>query len=202
MPPWYVSISKFRFWQFGTGAHSSPAKPILGSTFLKFKADSGQMIKICHIVVSGSSPWLIGSNVTTNCDIIHLKGHYIRFPNTTGNLDRMTLVNHQHHSYVPFRAVVTKVQNGKSINCLAGFGISHPENQTLTWPYIKRIVDRVHKHVCGHAAYSDIRTLLKRNNLWSSAVQHYLDRMVHKCQSCVQSSRPQPTRKVSLSSLD
>ena len=80
--------------------------------------------------------------------------------------------------------------------------MSHPENQTLTWPYIKRIIDRVHKHVCGHAAYSDIRTLLKRNNMLNQTVQHYLGRVIHSFHNCVQSSSPQPTRKVSLSSLD
>ena len=88
------------------------------------------------------------------------------------------------------------------MNCLAGFGLTHPENQTLTWPYVKRIIDRVHKHVCGQAAYSDIRTLLDRNNMWTPAVKHYLDRVIEQCSNCIQSSRPQPTRKVSLSSLN
>ena len=131
------SISSFKFWQFGSGAHSSPAKPILGSKNINFKSYSGQMITICHIVVSGSSPWLIGRNVTTNCDIIHLNGHFIRFPNTRGTMDKITLTNHDHHSYVLFSAVVTTARNGKSVNCLAGFGVTHPENQMHTWPYVK-----------------------------------------------------------------
>ena len=196
------TIATFKYWQFGSGAHSSPAKPILGSTKLYFRSDSGQKISICHIVVSGSSPWLLGRNVTTNCDIIHLDGHYIRFKNIQRKNDKISLVNFEHHSYIPFRSVVTDAKNGKAINCLAGFGVSNPEQRTLTWPYVKRIVDRVHRHVCGHAAYSDIRTLLERNDMWTSSVKHYLDRIIQQCANCVKSSRPQPTRKVSLSSLN
>ena len=113
IPP---AIKNFKFWQFGSGAHSSPAKPILGSKHLFFKSDSGHNISICHIIVSGSSPWLIGRNVTTNCDIIYLSGDYIRFPNTAGKLDIISLINHDHHSYIPFKEVVTDGHNGKYVN--------------------------------------------------------------------------------------
>ena len=124
------------------------------------------------------------------------------FRTQPGKLDSISLINHDHHSYIPFKAIVTDGHNGKSVNRLACFGVYHPENQALTWPYIKLIIDRVHKHVCGHAAYSDIRTLLTRIAMWTQTVQHYLDRVTHSCHNCVQSSRPEPTRKMSLSYLD
>ena len=40
LDPLPKSISDFLYWQFGSGGHSSPAKPILGSTLLHFKSDS------------------------------------------------------------------------------------------------------------------------------------------------------------------
>ena len=35
------------------------------------------------------------------------------------------------------------------------------------WSELKRIVDRVHKHTCGHASYSDMKSLLRLNKLWN-----------------------------------
>lgn len=37
--------------------------------------------------------------------------------------------------------------------------------KTLTWEQGKKVVDKVHKHVSGHAAFSDIRNLLGCKNL-------------------------------------
>lgn len=44
-------------------------------------------------------------------------------------------------------------------------------------------------------------TLLTRNNLWSPAVQHYLDQIISNFLSCKASATPPPDRRVSLSSL-
>lgn len=49
---------------------------------------------------------------------------------------------------------------------------------------VKRLVDRVHRHVCGHPTYSDIRTRFKRNFVWTNHVQHYLVRVFSSCTCC------------------
>lgn len=70
-----------------------------------------------------------------------------------------------------------------------------------SWPTPKAIVDRIHCHICGHARYSDIRTLLQRNNLWSQDVETYLISVISKFRACRATSPPHQTRKISLSSL-
>ena len=63
------------------------------------------------------------------------------------------------------------------------------------WKELKRVVDRIHRHVCGHASFSDIRTLLVRNKLWSPEVQAYLSKTVAECNDCIASSTPPQTGK-------
>lgn len=70
------------------------------------------------------------------------------------------------------------------------------------WPQIRRIVDKVHKHVCVHSTYSDMRTLLQRNKLWNDQAQNYLSQIVSECPDCKASSTPPPNRRVSLASLN
>ena len=52
--------------------------------------------------------------------------------------------------------------------CITG-NISTPENKT-PWEDIKTIIEKVHKHVCGHDRLSDTDVLLKRNSLWNDEI--------------------------------
>lgn len=106
---------------------------------------------------------------------------------------------------------VTSVSNITSNDVIttSASNIQSPTNSTLmqnpiltSWDSVKKVVDRVHRHVCGHATFSDMRTLLIRNRLWSNEVQHYLSQTVSECVSCKASSTPPPNRRVSLSSLN
>lgn len=71
-----------------------------------------------------------------------------------------------------------------------------------SWPDIKAIIDRFHLHVCGHSDYSDMKTLLARNDLWNDNAQDYLKQIMSICRGCRSMTLPQPSRKVSLRSLD
>ena len=53
-----------------------------------------------------------------------------------------------------------------------------------------------------NATFSDMRTLLMRNGLWTNQVQHYLVHVVSSCTSCKASATPPPNRQVSLASLN
>lgn len=70
-----------------------------------------------------------------------------------------------------------------------------------TWTEIKHIVDKIHKHVCGHANYTDYRLLLERNELWNEAVPTYVAHSIENCTACKSTAAPQLSRKVSTSSL-
>ena len=167
--PLPTAISHFRYWQFGSGQHASPAKPIRGSTMLRFRSDAGNEIEIRHIVIDGSSPWVIGRNVTRKCDIVHINGNYIRFPPSDGVSDTLSMSDYNLHSYIPLEAVLKPHALSPPVSILTGFSadldIESKRGVNRPWSELKRIVDRVHDHTCGHASFSDIRTLLSRNQL-------------------------------------
>lgn len=115
------------------------------------------------------------------------------------------MVDHHHHSYIPLTAVAVNDSSSTRISMLAGFSASTKSDSSTTdmpWPELKKVLDRVHTHVCGHASYSDIKTLLERNNLWNDASRHYISSTMQNCVHCMKSASPKPTRKVSLHMLN
>lgn len=112
------------------------------------------------------------------------------------------MVDDSFHSYISInRFVSNKLQNPPSVQTLTSTSSSF-HSASEDWPRLRRIIDRVHKHVCGHASFSYMRTLLLRNKLWTPKVQSYLVEKVTECTDCRASSTPPPNRRVSLSFLD
>lgn len=70
------------------------------------------------------------------------------------------------------------------------------------WSHIRRIIDKVHKHVCRHSTYSDMIILLQRTKLWNKQAQNYLSSVVSHCPDFKASSTPPPNGRVSLASLN
>eukprot|EP00178_Gracilaria_changii_P015990 TRINITY_DN4502_c0_g1_i1.p1 TRINITY_DN4502_c0_g1~~TRINITY_DN4502_c0_g1_i1.p1 ORF type:complete len:217 (+),score=18.60 TRINITY_DN4502_c0_g1_i1:155-805(+) len=108
------------------------------------------------------------------------------------------------HSYILHSAFTTRTQlitetHEKILFCaMASMGDTV---STRPWSELKKIVDKVHKHVCGHAVYSDIKILLQRNGLWNEGVNKYLALVLENCTHCSTTSLPKSARKVSLSSI-
>lgn len=73
--------------------------------------------------------------------------------------------------------------------------------QSMPWKEMKRIVDKVHRNVCGDVSYSDFKMLLKRKNIQNDIVDHYIKEKIRNCKSCHASELPPPSRKVSISLL-
>lgn len=61
-------------------------------------------------------------------------------------------------------------------------------------------MDKVHKHVCGQASFTDYKLLLERNGLWNDTVASYIAKMINQCTACRSTEIPQPSRKVPISS--
>lgn len=198
-------IRIFQFWKYGIGAHSSSAKRIIGCKFISSKSKLGNTINIRHLVTEGSSQFVIGRNVTRPFDIIHIGAHEIRFDEVDEVRDAISLIDHNRLSYIIINSAIRKKPVSPPIFTSSGFSATIAdtgENKTdfekkLSWTETKRIVDKVHHHVCGHSPYSDMRTLLTKNGLWNSVTQHYLSNVVKSCKDCVESSTPPPSRKVS-----
>ena len=61
------------------------------------RLNDGTSIKIRHVVIEGSSQWLIGRNLTAKCDIVHSSGNYLRL----SDHKNIPLKNVDMHFYVP-----------------------------------------------------------------------------------------------------
>ena len=64
------SIASGPYWQYGTGEHSSETRSITSSVTLTARSYDGNPIEIRHFVISVSSQWVVGRNVTRYCNIL------------------------------------------------------------------------------------------------------------------------------------
>lgn len=213
-------LQQFDSWQFGVGEHASAARAILGSVEICVRTDSHKLVSIRHLVIAGSSNWIVGRNVTRACNIVHVGNNAIQLPHSN---DSITMIDSDYHSYIPMSALLRASSASTMTVSLCSHLVNpvsirphqsqvdvaaaekHPVNRSTVrfpWTDARRVVDRVHRHVCGHASYSDMRTLLIRNGIWSQQVQSYLAQTVSECNKCVASASPPPNRRVSLASLD
>ena len=191
------------FWQYGNGSHSSGRRRMIGSLVSLARTDDGSSIGIRHSIITGSSQWVIGRNVTLQCNIQHIGGDALRFivPNSN-KIETMSMVGDREHSYLPYNIFLNDATDHTthehssliSLSC----SLSPPD---LTWEETKKIVEKVHRHVCGHASYKDIKLLLKRNNLWSSQCEKFLSQLLETCEHCHILDEPVGNRKVSLRSM-
>lgn len=63
-------------------------------------------------------------------------------------------------------------------------------------------MDKVHKHVCGHGSYSDIKVLLERNDMWSADVMKYICRTMESCARFLHTAQRKHARNVFIRSLN
>ena len=205
------AISHYAFWQYGSGAHSSAPRRILGSVVLTCYTDSKRPICIRHLVIEGSSQWLIGRNVTSHCNQLRINDNRIQLPKFDHHQDYLSIVESDTHDYIALDRFVqqdsSSTTSARSVVSLAGNSVCVSESTSKqlkgrSLSDITRIVNRVHDHVCGHSSYGDIRTLLQRNQLWNEDVQKYLSSIVERCPNCIASSSPPSNRKVSISGIN
>ena len=190
------------FWQYGKGAHSSPKKCIFGSVLLSICSEEGTVINIRHLVIEGSSQWLIGRNVTTKGDILHASGDILRFPSKDGTCITLSLVTHDMHSFLEKERFYHKEYcslHDNSMTTLLANASTHPKE--MPWSQRKDVIHKVHNHVCGHSNFRDIRLLLERNGIWNDDCYKYLGHVLDSCQSCHETKLPQKARTVSLNNL-
>jgi len=188
------------FWQYGVGSHSSKSRRIIGSVMLTAKTDEGNEIDIRHLVIEGSSQWIIGRNVTQLCNIVRIGKNMLELPNNSGSI---SLRNYDLHCYVPYEIFCSQssFERGNMATMFCAAAKLDTFEDIRPWKDVKSIVDKVHKHVCGHSNYSDMRILLERNNLWNKEVEKYLPLVLERCSNCHTTALPKNSRKVSLSSM-
>lgn len=155
------------FWQYGTGSNSSERRRILGSVVLISHAPDETVLQISHLVLGGSSNWVVGRNVTSKSDILQLDEFFMVVNGKDNNRISFTLTDYDYHLYLqrdlfiaPYVYVPTAATETFQLEIL--------------WPNAKGIIDDVYRHVCGNYSFSDIKVLLQRNCVWSLDAEKYM----------------------------
>lgn len=103
------------------------------------------------------------------------------------------------HSYLP-RQVFAPLNDCSVVFSDITNGVKATQIQESSSKAVKNTVEKVHKHICGHAPYSNIKLLLIRNNFWNDSAERYLNDAVEQCTGYRRTSLPKSKRKVSISS--
>lgn len=72
LEPILQSLSKYQYWQYGSGNYGSARKKTIESTALPCLSDCRTTVFICHFALNESSQWVIGQNVTFNETIFQI----------------------------------------------------------------------------------------------------------------------------------
>lgn len=106
------------FWQFGAGGHASRRGRVVVSIVLLVTTDPENQITLRHIVIEGSSQWILGRNIIRACIIQHISAHALVLP--TQQSDKISMCDFEHHSHV-------------SVSCfILSPAITHPRPATLS----------------------------------------------------------------------
>lgn len=143
---------------------------------------------------------MIGRNVTSKANIENTGRNAIVFV-TKGVEDCISTINRDFLSFIQLDRFIpslpeTNINQGSTLSYMSAMSLTES-----SWSDVKRIIDKIHKHVCGHASFSDFKLLPERNFLWNDAVSRYLSEVVNACPACRSTATPQPSHKISISSL-
>lgn len=120
----------------------------------------------------------------------------------SGSIITVSPIDHGLHGYSPrkiLRASQTFSARSQKLN-----NILDPLSAIIvdrSWSENQKTIGEVHKHVCGHSNYSDMKLFLQRNRIWRDHSGDYLKRKVEYCKHCLLVQTPEGIRKVSLSSI-
>lgn len=173
------ALEKYELWKYGLGAHASAAKRIIGSIEIFVRSQNNAIVSIRHLLIGGSSSWVIGRNITRPYNMLHIGENALQLPRMKG--DKIPMIDNKFHSYIAYDRFLSDRLSSPSLSCLSASPHATEKRVLDSWAETRRIVDKVHRHVCGHATFSDMRTLLIRNGLWNESVQHYLATKVSQC---------------------
>lgn len=84
-------------------------------------------------------------------------------------LDYISITNSASLSYVQMDRFRISNDTENVLECLSDSML-----EEKSWSEVKAIIDKVQKHVCGHANYTDLQLLLERNDLWKGSVASYV----------------------------
>lgn len=150
------SLKGHKHWQYGTGRQASPDRRITGSTVLTAISDNGNPVKVTRLVLKGSSQWVIGRNVTRKANKEHLERNSLAFF-VDRNMDYIYMVDHEFLSYILLDSFIANRNDASTLSYLSAVTAHN-----MPWEVVRKVIDRVHRHVCGHATLTDYKLFLER----------------------------------------
>lgn len=149
------------------------------------RTGEGNIVRLRHLVINRSSQWVVARNVTNYCEILRINIHVLKLPpDLDGNCQgQFTLVDRDMYTFIPHAVFMYRTDSLSAESQNAVFSATACLALDLTgrsWKDLKRIADKVHKHVCGHSNYSDNRLLLERKEVWNTQVDNYLQRSLEQ----------------------
>lgn len=94
-----AAIRHLQFCNYRIETRTSTRRRIISSVILTSKTNRGSEVNICHLVIVGSSQWVVGRDVTQLCNIVHIGANVLQFPENAGTI---LLENHDLLCYVPY----------------------------------------------------------------------------------------------------
>lgn len=96
-----------------------------------------------QLVLSGSLQWIIGRSVSRVCEIFHVNGNKLLFPENNGVRDSLPLIENNKQSFLPL-SCFPKMQCGIPSLCGDGAMIGNVSTK-LTLDETVRLIDKVYR---------------------------------------------------------
>lgn len=194
--------------QYESCSHSSQKRNIIDSTVLFLNTDNNNKISIRLLVIERSLQWVVGKKLTWKWNLKYIGKSSIRIPHVLST-NHTQVYEYQLHCHItvdrsnftPKRISVLPLSTSTLISDVLNACTSFTTYGN--WLELRRIFNKVHKHICGYFSCSDMRTLLQRKN-WNEQVQSYLSNFIAQCPDCnaQDSPIPPPNCIISLTSLN
>lgn len=138
---------------------------------------------------------MLGRNLTSKADLLSTNSKFIALHGEKSLT--IPMFNHGFHSYVDICAFACITSASKSDDHGDAFArLNFSSGACPLSKEIMAVVEKRHKHVCGHATRADIRTLLERNNHWSDEINAYLTSLIDSCSHCQTVATPKLSPRV------
>lgn len=162
----------YTHWQYGAGLKASEKRSNLWQVDIDAVSHNGRPIGIKRIVFEGSSQQILDPNITREVDTIHNDGNTLIFSNVV-TYDYISFTDKNMLSLVELQRIV-KSLSVSSVLCT----LSTEPVYSMDGSQAKAFINKVHKHICGHATFTDFKLLLETIKFWNTAVAYYFTEVV------------------------
>lgn len=93
-------LASYKYWKYGVGSQSSSKRLIMVYVVLNCRSDLKCQISIRHLVIQGSSQWLIGRNMKLPCNHLRIKINRIQFSVSNGVQYYLSMIDSAPHEFI------------------------------------------------------------------------------------------------------